>query len=124
MIHLDTSVLVDALTGPKRSQQRLRMLIEDGDRLFVSSLVLFEFRRGPRTRDELDDQEALFPSADSIAFGSTEALLAAELYRSVKRARGREIDIVIAACALVHNAQIWTLNPTDFKDIPNVRLLS
>jgi predicted nucleic acid-binding protein len=41
----------------------------------------------------------------------------------MKRARGREVDIAIAACAVVHNARLWTLNPSDFKDIPNLKLL-
>ena len=123
MIHLDTSVLIDCLTGPKRSEPRLRQLIHDGERLVVNSIVLFEWRRGPRTPNEIADQEALFPASDSIPFGSAEALVASDLYRKLKRARGREIDIAIAACAIVNNAQLWTLNPADFKDIPNLKVL-
>jgi predicted nucleic acid-binding protein len=73
--------------------------------------------------EEVADQEALFPSEDAIPFGTAEALLASELYRKSKRPRGREIDIAIAACALVHDSQLWTLNPADFKDIPNLKLL-
>ena len=41
----------------------------------------------------------------------------------VKRARGREIDIAIAACAVVHTAHLWTLNPADFEDIPDLKVL-
>ena len=41
----------------------------------------------------------------------------------IKRPRGREIDIAIAACAIAHDAQLWTVNPADFKDIPNLGLL-
>ena len=123
MIHLDTSVVIDALTGPRRSQPRLRQLIQEGERLLLNSLVVFEWRRGARTSDEIEDQEALFPASDSIPFGSPEALAAADLYRRINRPRGREIDIAIAACAIVHHAQLWTLNPDDFKDIPNLKLL-
>ena len=122
MIHLDTSALIDALTGPKRSEPRLRQLIQEGERLLISSIAVFEWRRGPRTPEEIADQEALFPASGSIPFGSAEALAAADSYRKVKRARGREIDIAIAACAIVHSAQLWTLNPADFKDIPNLKL--
>ena len=46
-----------------------------------------------------------------------------DLYRKIKRPRGRELDIAIAACAIAHQAQLWTLNPNDFKDIPNLKLL-
>ncbi len=123
MIHLDTSVLIDALTGPKRSEPQMRRLIQEGERLFLSTIVLFEWRRGPRTGEEIADQEALFPAMESIPFTSTEALIAADSYGKVKRARGREIDIAIAACAIVHSAKLWTLNPADFKDIPNLQLL-
>lgn len=31
---------------------------------------------------------------------------------------GREMDIAIAACAIVNAASLWTLNPGDFPDIP------
>jgi predicted nucleic acid-binding protein len=123
MIHLDTSALIDALTGPRRSEPRLRRLIEQGERLSVSSIVVFEWRRGPRTTEEIADQEDLFPTSDSVSFGAAEALAAAEAYRKVKRPRGREIDIAIGACAIVNGASLWTLNPADFKDIPNLKLL-
>ncbi len=49
--------------------------------------------------------------------------MSAKLYRSVSRARGREVDLAIAACAIVNNAFVWTLNSKDFADIPNLRLL-
>ena len=123
MIHLDTSVLIDALTALKRSEPRLRQLIESNERLFLSAIVLFEWRRGPRSPEEIADQEALFPSAAAVPFGSAEALVAADLYRKIKRPRGREIDIVIAACAIAHDAHLWTVNTADFKDIPNLKLL-
>jgi len=35
---------------------------------------------------------------------------------------GREADIAIAACAIVREAELWTLNRADFRDIPNLRL--
>lgn len=121
MIHLDTSVLIDALTGPQRSGPRMRQLIEAGERISFCSIVFFEWRRGPRTPEELSDQEALFPT--SIPFGPAEALIAASSYVAVKRARSREIDIAIAACAIAHKAELWTLNAEDFRDIPNLTLL-
>jgi len=86
-------------------------------------LVLFEWRRGPRIPEEIEDQESLFPTDQIIPFGPAEALLAADLYRKLKRARGREHDIAIAACAIAHDARLWTLNPTDFKDIPKLTLV-
>ena len=122
MIHLDTSVLVDALPGPRRSAGRLRAALEQGERILVSSLVLYEWLRGPRRQEELAAQEGLLPVASAVAFGPEEAIVAARLYRSLPRPRGREIDLAIAASALVQGAAFWTLNPRDFRDIPRLRL--
>ena len=68
-------------------------------------------------------QEELFPRDQAVAFGAAEAAAAARIYTSMKRARGREADIAIAACALVHGGALWTLNPGDFQDIPDLRLV-
>src|SRR6266571_5570886 len=102
MIHLDTSALVDALTGPKRSASRLRELMAGPEPLGISSIALFEWLRGPRLKEEIEAQEILFPKTNAVPFGAIEAERAAELYRKIKRPRGREADIAIAACALSH----------------------
>ena len=73
--------------------------------------------------EEIDAQEELFPKVHAVPFGSVEAEQAAELYRKVNRPRGREADLAIAACALAHGAQLWTLNRADFKDIPGLQLI-
>ncbi|MEP7305711.1 MAG: type II toxin-antitoxin system VapC family toxin [Acidobacteriota bacterium] len=123
IVHLDTSALVDALTGPRRSLDVMIRLTDQGDRLMLSTMVLYEWLRGPRTRHELSAQEELFPTESAVVFGPAEAAAAARLYKQVVRARGREIDLGIAACAIVNNAALWTLNRDDFRDIPNLRLV-
>ena len=123
MIHLDTSVLVDSLSGPQRSAPKLREWIDRRERILISTLVLYEWWRGPRLGEEVEAQEALFPAMKSIPFGPEEAEVAAELYRQVHRPRGRELDLAIAACALLHDAALWTLNTADFGDIPGLRLV-
>jgi len=122
VIHLDTSALVDALTGARRSAPDLRAFIERGERIQLSAIVLYEWLRGPRQPGELNDQELLFPRDGAVPFGATEAARAARLYTQVTRARGREIDLAIAACAIAHGASLWTLNREDFADIPDLVL--
>lgn len=117
-------MLVDALTGPRRSAGALRNAIERGERVVLSTLVLYEWLRGPRKQQELAAQEALFPRETAVVFGPEEAALAANLYRRVRRGRGREIDLALAACALTHSATFWTLNLEDFRDIPDLRLFA
>ena len=122
MILLDTSVLIDALTSPGRSTAALRRAIADGERILLSTLALYEWLHGPRRPEELAAQEALFPRESAIPFAAAEAALAAGLYARLRKARGREIDLAIAACALVRNAKLWTLNTEDFDDIPDLHV--
>lgn len=122
LIHLDTSVLVDALTGARRSGTALRHAILDGERLAFSVVVLFEWLRGARTEAELARQEELLPAEAAVPLTPVEATVAARLYRVAARPRGREADIAIAATALTHEASLWTLNMRDFRDIPGLRL--
>ena len=123
MIHLDTSVLIDALTGPRRSAAQLRRWIDQHERILLSTLVLYEWLRGPRLQEEIEAQEALFPAATAVPFGPEEAALAAGLYRALRRPRGRELDLAVAACALTYGAVLWTLNRQDFRDIPDLTLV-
>ncbi len=122
MIHLDTSVLIDALTGPRASAPALRAAIQDGERIGMSTIVLYEWLRGPRHKSELQVQAQLLPAEDAVVFNSQIAAIAADLYRRVRRPRGREIDLAIAACALAYDATLWTLNREDFGDIPGLAL--
>jgi predicted nucleic acid-binding protein len=123
IVHVDTSALVDALTGSRRSLDALIGLTDEGHRLSLSTIVLSEWLRGPRTRAELSAQEALFPSEHAVPFGPVEAAAAARLYKAAKGARGREIDLAVAACALVAGAALWTQNRKDFEDIPDLHLV-
>jgi len=123
IVHIDTSALIDSLTGPRRSLPRLTALVEDGHRIAVSSLVLYEWRRGPRTAAELAAQDALLPLDGVVPFDGGAGTAAADLYRRMSRPRGREVDIAIAACALHHRAALWTLNKDDFADVPGLTLV-
>ncbi len=122
MIVVDTSLLIDALTGPRRSAPGLRAAVDAGERLLLPSLVLYEWLRGPRIEEELAAQEALLPAEQALVFGPDEAAAAARLYGAVEEARGREVDIAIAAHGLVRGARIWTLNVADFEDLPGAEL--
>jgi predicted nucleic acid-binding protein len=122
IVHLDTSVLIEALAPTDRDL--LDQAILQDDQLVVSTLVLYEWSRRPRSRAQREALAALFPADRIVVFGVDEALRAARVYQDVKRARTREVDIAIAACALEHNAALWTLNQGDFRDIPGLKLYS
>ena len=100
----------------------MRALVHRGERLILCTLVLYEWLRGPRLPEELAIQEALFPAAVALPFGPEEARVAAALYDAVERPHRREADLAIAACAIVRGAELWTLNPSDFRDLPRLEL--
>ena len=104
-IHLDTSALIDALTGPRRSLERLSAFVAEGHRVILSTIVLYEWLRGPRTTAELQVQRKCFRSSpvQPSCRPSRDAL------PQTPRPRGREVDLV-AACALAQGAALWTLN--------------
>jgi predicted nucleic acid-binding protein len=121
VILVDTSFLVDCLTGERRSAPAMFRALERGDRLTICAIVLYEWLRGPRVPRELSLQETLFPSDSALPFETADARISAELYQAVKRPRGRELDLAIAACAIRREAELWTLNRADFADIPRLR---
>jgi predicted nucleic acid-binding protein len=123
VIFLDTSFLVGSLTGPKLAGPLLLRTISRGEKIWLPAITLYEWLRGPRTPEELAAQEDLFPAAAAIAFEAEDAILAARLYRVVRRPRDRAADIALAASTIRHDAELWTLNVADFKDIPGLRLL-
>jgi predicted nucleic acid-binding protein len=122
LIHLDTSVLIDAFTGPRRSLRALHRITAAGDVTTFSTLVWYEWLRGPRS-DAEREVVAEFFGLDLLApFGVREGETAAALYRQVRRARQRHADLAIAACAIEHGAKLWTLNGKDFADVPGLGL--
>ena len=122
-IHLDTSALVGALDGRRDGFDRLHAFLHEGHRIQLSTIALYEWLRGPRTVSELRVQEELFPRAQAVPFDTAAAGQAAALYEHLPPPRGRDLDLAIAACALVHDAALWTLNPKDFSDVPGLRLV-
>ncbi len=123
MIFLDTSVLIESLTGQKRTGPLLMEAFHRGEVMLLSAITLSEWLRGPRSHADLVTQEQLFPRKSTVPFDAEQAAIAARLYQALPRARGREVDLMIAATALRHDAELWTLNVADFKDIPGLRLL-
>jgi predicted nucleic acid-binding protein len=122
LVHLDTALLIDAFTGPRRSLPALRRATAAGEVTTFSTLVQYEWLRGPRTDDERHAVEEFFASEPRPAFGMREAETAAALYGRVKGARRRQADLAIAACAIQHGARLWTLNRNDFADVPGLTL--
>ncbi len=119
---IDTSVLVAALAGDRSQARQLLQVLTAGIPVRVPATVFYEWSRGPRTSQEEQAFERLFPDAVIRAFGPQEARIAASLYRTLPGARKRQNDLAIAAHALAEETELWTLNREDFEDIPGLKL--
>jgi predicted nucleic acid-binding protein len=119
-IHLDTSALIAAFASPRPAADTLERLGAEGHVLALSTPVLFEWLRGPRTAWELSARRRVITQV--VPFDAGAAEQAAAIYLQLTRHRYRDIDIAIAACAIEHNASLWTLNVDDFSDIPGLTL--
>lgn len=115
-------MLIAALSGARSRWSDLRSLLGTAGETGISSLTLYEWLRGGRDADEIGLQRSLFPDATVVPFTAAEAALSADFFRTLPRARARMMDFGIAACAVTHSAQLWTLNTEDFDDIPGLTL--
>ena len=79
LIHLDTSLLVDAFSGGRRSLPRVRAATASGHVLTFSTIVLYEWLRGPRSDEETQAVDAVFEMDVLATFGRREVARAARL---------------------------------------------
>ena len=88
--------------------------------------VLEKLRSEPPTRSDAERRAELreirLSRRAAGIHRSRRSTRAAAIYRALPSPRGREIDIAIAACAIEHDAALWTRNPADFRDIPALKL--
>ncbi|MGD0814283.1 MAG: PIN domain-containing protein [Verrucomicrobiota bacterium] len=114
MIHLDTNYLIGLLV--KGSAQALEVdgWLVAGQTLAASAVAWTEFLNGPITPLEISQAEAVLRSR-IVPFGQPEAVLAAVLFNKTGRRRGSRFDCLIAATAILDQAEVATVNDTGFK---------
>lgn len=122
LIHLDTDVLVYALSTPGRERQRLIQLAESEAHLQISAIAWYEFSRGPRTPEQLAVARSFLTENGIVAFSEELATIAAEIFRILGSPRRRSADIAIGVTAAATNATLWTRNVRDFAGIPSLEL--
>jgi predicted nucleic acid-binding protein len=114
MIHLDTNYLIGLLVKGSPQAQDVDGWLAGGQILAASAIVWTEFLNGPVTPLEVTWAELVLQSR-IVSFGRTEAALAAELFNQSGRRRGSRFDCLVAATAILAQAEVATANLTDFK---------
>lgn len=114
MIHLDTNYLIGLLVKGSATALEVDGWLAAGESLAASAIAWTEFLNGPVTPREVSRAEAVLQSR-IIPFGQGEAALAAELFNQTGRRRGSRFDCLIAATAIRAQAEVATINLSDFK---------
>ena len=114
MIHLDTNYLIGLAVKGSAAALEVDGWLATGESLAASAIAWTEFLNGPVTPLEVSRTEAVLQSR-IVPFGQAEAALAAELFNKTGRRRGSRFDCLMAATAIRAQAQIATINQSDFK---------
>ena len=114
MIHLDTNYLIGLLVRGSREAADVERWLQAGESLAASAIAWSEFLNGPVTPMEIIRAEAVVQSR-VVSFGQAEAVLTANLFNQTGRRRGSRFDCLIAATAILNQAELATLNQSDFK---------
>jgi tRNA(fMet)-specific endonuclease VapC len=125
MIHLDTNVVIAYLNGDSRIAERLKLALPD---VAISAIVLGELlygaRASARAKENVEKVYQLLRAIDAVDFDRD----CAEAYSALKvdlRRKGRltnEVDALIAATALAHNARLVTHNTKHFENITGLQI--
>ncbi len=119
---LDTTVAIDHLRGAPRAVDLLRELVEADESLVASEVVRFELLAGARD-DELDALEAFIDAISWVPVDENISRTAGLLARRHRKAhRGiDDADYLIAATAILLEAELLTTNVKHFPMLPDVR---
>jgi predicted nucleic acid-binding protein len=118
---LDTSVAIDHLRGRPEAVELLSGLIEAEEMLLASEVVRFELLAGVH-QGEVDALEKFFSALSWVPVAEAVARTAGELARRHRRAHSGidDVDYLIAATALLLEADLLTTNVRHFPMIPGV----
>ena len=114
MIHLDTNYLIGLLVKGSPQALEVDAWLAAGQTLATGAIAWTEFLNGPVSAMEVTRAEAVLQSR-IVPFGRSEAVLAADLFNKTGRRRGSRFDCLIAATAMLAQAEIATVNQSDFN---------
>ncbi|MBI2361266.1 MAG: PIN domain-containing protein [Deltaproteobacteria bacterium] len=123
MVVADTTVWIEFFNVLESEEKHVIDLLIDGDELALVGPVLAELLQGCRTAGEAStilDHVSALPFLE-MSFSAWRR--AGEISSSLKR-KGTTLplmDVIIAALALEHNAEVFTIDP-HFDEIPGLKL--
>ena len=119
---LDTSVAIDHLRGAQPAVDLLRRLVDEEEPVISSEVVRFELLAGIRAK-EIDSLEQFFSAVTWVPVDESISRTAGDLARQHRRAYAGidDADYLIAATALVLDAELLTMNVRHFPMLTGLR---
>jgi predicted nucleic acid-binding protein len=119
---LDTTIAVDHLRGLESAVDLLRRLVDEEETVLTSEVVRFELLAGVRD-DELEALEEFFSALSWVPVDESVSRTAGLLARKHRKAYSGvgAVDYIIAATALVLEAELLTTNVRHFPMISGLR---
>jgi predicted nucleic acid-binding protein len=119
---IDTTVAIDHLRGSEAAGALLRRLVHEEEAVFASEAVRFELLAGVRD-NELDALEQFFSALSWVAIDESVTRAAGALAREHRKAHSGidDVDYLIAATALILDAELLTTNVRHFPMLPDLR---
>ena len=116
MIHLDTNFLIGLLVKGSPEARDVEDHLAAGQTVAASAIAWTEFLNGPVTSLEVSRVEAVLQSR-IIPFGQQDRRRnwLTDLFNKTGRRRGSRFDCLIAATAILAQAEVATVNQSDFK---------
>jgi len=125
MVILDTNIIIDHLrqrNGADTQLLRMTAVVPLAE-LAISTISIQELFEGKSSKD-CEKQNALYlvmAPFTTLPYTTEVARCAGEIARDAKQPI-EFADAAIAATAMVHRAQLYTLNVKHFRDIPGLEL--
>ncbi len=112
MICLDTNYLIGGLIKDSTEADELIGWTMAGEELITPILAWYEFLCGPVRKTQISTMYAFLDRI--VIFGEQHALESARLFNASGRKRRLRVDCMIAATAILEDAQLVTNNRSDF----------
>lgn len=114
MICLDTNYLIRGLILGSNEAKAIIAWYRGGEKMITSSIAWYEFLCGPVSKDQIKTM-TLFLTGGIVSFQQVHAQEAARLFNGIHRSRRLRVDAMIAATAIIEQAELATENRADFQ---------
>jgi predicted nucleic acid-binding protein len=118
---IDTTIAVDHLRGANEAVQLLEQLVETDEAMAASELMRFELLAGVRP-DESEALEQFFSTLIWLPVNEDVTRTAGRLARERRKAHSGidDVDYLIAATSILHDAELLTTNVRHFPMLPGL----